>query len=69
MKRVRIDSGLDIEHEGMRWNVDAAEWQAPDGHGELRISKVRGDVTSPLLMTALQAEADARGLREARFVI
>jgi hypothetical protein len=61
MKKVRHDKALKIEHEGQRWTLDAAEWN--DGQrGELRVYRVHGDITSPLLAEALEVEAQDRGL-------
>ncbi len=62
MKKIRHDRNLRIEHEGFAWNVDAAEWVGSDGSGELRVYKIHGDVTTPLLVEALELEAVARGL-------
>jgi hypothetical protein len=63
MKKVRHDKALRIRYEGKVWIVDAAEWRTPDGsRGELRVYRIEGDVTTPLLGEALQAEAESRTL-------
>jgi hypothetical protein len=63
MKKVRHDRALRIAYEGKVWIVDAAEIRFEDtGRGELRVYRVHGDVTTPLLAEALQLEADSRGL-------
>lgn len=62
MRKVAHNRALQIEHEGQRWTVDAAEWREGD-HGELRIYSVHGDITSPDLRDALELEAQARGLQ------
>ncbi len=69
MRKVAVYRGLTIEGEGSRWTVDASQWKADDGKGELRVHKVHGDISSPHLVPALQLHADALGLAEARFVI
>jgi hypothetical protein len=63
MKKVRHDRNLRIDHEGKFWIVDAAEWRNAAGtRGELRVYRIEGDVTTPLLAEALQAEAEGRAL-------
>jgi hypothetical protein len=63
MKKVRHDKNLRIDHEGKFWIVDLAEWRnAADTRGELRVYRVEGDVTTPLLAEALEAEAQGRAL-------
>lgn len=63
LKKVRHDKNLRLEHEGKFWIVDAAEWRnADDTRGELRVYRIEGDVTTPLLAQALQAEAEGRAL-------
>lgn len=53
-----------LNHEGKRWTVDIAAWEDLDGKsGQLRVYRVEGDVTTPLLKEALEAEAAAEGLR------
>lgn len=65
MSKVRHDRALVIEHEGQRWTIDAAEWR--DGrHGELRVYRINGDITSPLLADALALEAQSRSLQLGR---
>lgn len=59
----RHDRSLRIEHEGKVWTIEAAEWRNKDKtRGELRVYRIEGDVTTPLLAEALQAEADSRAL-------
>lgn len=63
MKKVRHDRRLRLEHEGKVWVVDAAEFRSvDDSRGELRVYRVEGDVTTPLLREALEAEAQGRAL-------
>lgn len=62
MTKTRHDKALEIEHEGFRWTVDAAEWRDAEGHGELRVYAIHGDVTTPALAEALELEAATRGL-------
>lgn len=60
-KKVRHDRRLKLEHEGERWEVDAAEWRDGD-RGELRVYSVHGNINSPALKEALELEAASRGL-------
>jgi hypothetical protein len=62
MKKIRHDRNIRIEHEGCVWNIDAAEWRNGEGRGELRVYRIHGDVTTPLLVEALELEAASRGL-------
>lgn len=62
MKKTRHDKALRIEHEGQAWTIDAAEWRDETGKGELRVYTVHGNVTTPLLVEALELEAASRGL-------
>jgi len=63
MTKKHHDKALVIEHEGMKWTVDAAEWRDASGKGELRVYRIEGDITKlDVLKEALQLEADARGL-------
>jgi hypothetical protein len=63
MKKVRHDKALRIAYEGKVWIVEAAEWRSlDDTRGELRVYRIEGDVTTPLLAEALQAEAEGRAL-------
>lgn len=62
MTKVRHDRDLRIEHNGNVWTVDAAEWRADDGTGELRIYEIHGSITDPALKEALELEAASRGI-------
>lgn len=63
LKKGRHDRALRIEHEGKVWTIEAAEWRnEARTRGELRVYRIEGDVTTPLLAEALQAEADSRAL-------
>jgi hypothetical protein len=63
LKKVRHDRELRLEHEGKVWTIDAAEWRnETKTRGELRVYRIEGDVTTPLLGQALQAEAESRAL-------
>lgn len=51
-----------LEYEGRHWTIDYAVWRNSES-GELRVYRIFGDVTTPLLAKALQAMAGAEGLR------
>lgn len=61
-RKVRHDKELRIDYEGFSWVVDCAEWRDDQGRGQLRVYRIIGDVTTPMLREALQNEADGRGL-------
>jgi hypothetical protein len=58
--------GKRIEHEGIVWQIDAKAFYNPDGTGTLRVYRVHGDITSPLLAEAIEAEAALCGLKSER---
>lgn len=63
MIKRKHDKNHRLEYEGKAWNVNIAEWwDANAQKGELRVYRIEGDVTSPLLNDALVLEAQARGL-------
>jgi hypothetical protein len=63
-KKVRHDRKFRLFHEGRDWIVDLAEWRdETNGKGELRAYRIDGDITTPLLVEALDLEAQARGLQ------
>jgi hypothetical protein len=61
MKKVDHQKNYRLEHEGLFWHIDFAEWRGDDGKGEIRVYRIDGDVTTPLLHEALQSLADQRG--------
>jgi hypothetical protein len=63
MRKVRSDIDFAVEYEGERWVLDLFEYRNERGEGQLRVSRIRGNVTTPLLKEALQLEADSRALR------
>jgi len=63
MKKVHSEADFRLEYEGQVWTLDLAEYRDVHGKGELRVARVNGNVTTPLLKEALQLEADSRALR------
>ena len=63
MVKVKHQKNFWLEHEGLVWCIDCAEFfDAQTGKGEFRVYRVEGDVTTPLLKEALEAEAQGRAL-------
>lgn len=64
MKKTAHNTDFRLEHGGLHWTVDIATWRDDeDGTGELRVYRIHGDVTTPLLREGLEALADVRGLQ------
>lgn len=63
MKKVKHQKNFKLTHEGKVWTLDLAEWRdTKTGKGQLRVYRVDGDITNPLLREALELEATVRGL-------
>jgi len=62
MKKVWHDKDYTLNHEGLSWNLDIAEWR-DQGRGELRVYRIEGDVTNSKLLEGLQILADSKGLQ------
>lgn len=64
MWKTHHDKRYQLRHEGQLWVLDLAVWYDKETQkGELRVYRVEGNVTTPLLIEALQLEAAARGLK------
>lgn len=62
MREVKREEGFKLQHEGQTWTLDISEWRDEKGAGELRVHRVEGNKTTPLLVEALKREADSRGI-------
>lgn len=62
LKKVRSEVGFRLEYDGQVWVVDMAEYRDPQGKGELRVTRIEGNVTTPLLKEALELEAASRAV-------
>lgn len=62
LKKVRSEVGFRLEYDGQVWVVDMAEYRDLQGNGELRVTRIEGNVTTPLLKEALELEAASRAV-------
>lgn len=63
MRKISHNKNYILEYEGKKWKLDVAIWMSSDNsYGELRVYKIEGDVTTPLLQEALELEAQTLGL-------
>ena len=63
MQKVSHSKGYTLLYEGQQWVIEFAIWINPAStKGELRVYRIEGDVTSPLLSQALEDLAQQKSL-------